>query len=59
MSKIEGALQELDETLYWLELFQEVYVEKYAQTQTLMAEANELISIFVSVVRSVKSTPAV
>ena len=59
VSKIEGALQELDETLYWLELFQEVYVEKHAQTQTLVAEANELISIFVSVVRSVKSAPAV
>ena len=59
VSKIEGGLQELDETLYWLELFQEVYVDKYAQTQTLMTEANELISIFVSVVRSLKSAPAV
>ena len=55
VSKIEGALQELDETLYWLELLQEVYVEKHHQAQTLMTEANELISIFVSVVRSVKS----
>ena len=55
MSKIEGALQELDETVYWLELLREVYVETDAQTQTLLTEANELISIFVSVVRSVKS----
>jgi four helix bundle protein len=59
VSKIEGALQELDETLYWLELLQEVYVDKSAQAQTLMTEGNELISIFVSVVRSLKSAPAV
>jgi four helix bundle protein len=38
VSKIEGALQELDETVYWLELLQEVYVEKHAQTQTLTTE---------------------
>jgi four helix bundle protein len=58
VSKIEGALQELDETSYWLELLQEIYVEKRAQAEILMTEANELISIFVSVVRSVKlSTP--
>jgi len=54
VSKIEGALQELDETIYWLELAQEVYAEKCSQIQPLMTEANELISIFVSVVRSVK-----
>ena len=55
VSKIEGALQELDETVYWLELLREVYVETDAQTQTMLTEANELISIFVTVVRSVKS----
>jgi len=55
ISKIEGALQELDETTYWLELIQDVYVGKNLQTQSLMAEANELISIFVSVVRVVKA----
>ena len=55
ISKIEGALQELDETVYWLELVQAAYAEKNAQIQSLMAEANELISIFVSVVRAVKA----
>ena len=54
VSKIEGALQELDETAYWLELLKEIYAEKCVQAQSLMTEANELISIFVSVVRSVK-----
>ena len=55
ISKIEGALQELDETAYWLELLQEVYAEKSGQAQRLIAETNELISIFVTVVRSVKT----
>jgi four helix bundle protein len=55
VSKIEGALQELDETVYWLELVQDVYVEKSSQTRSLMTEANELISIFVSVVKIVKA----
>ena len=55
VSKIEGALQELDETIYWLELMEEVYVGKHPQIQPLKTEANELISIFVSVVRSLKS----
>ena len=54
ISKIEGALQELDETAYWLELLQDIYEEKRAPAQSLMTETNELISIFVSVVRAVK-----
>ena len=53
---MEGALQELDETAYWLELLLESETIKAAQAQVLIAEANELISIFVSVVRSVKSS---
>jgi len=54
VSKIEGALQELDETVFWLELLEEVYVGKRQQIQPLRIEADELISIFVSVVRSLK-----
>ena len=56
ISKMEGALQELDETAYWLELLLESETIKAAQAQVLIAEGNELISIFVSVVRSVKSS---
>jgi four helix bundle protein len=55
ISKIEGALQELDETTYWLELLREVYVERSEQLQQLVAEANELIAIFVTVTRIVKA----
>lgn len=58
VSKIEGALQELDETVYWLELLQETFPVKSAEIDPLTAEANELISIFVTVTRSVKALPA-
>jgi len=58
VSKIEGALQELDETVYWLELLQESFLVKSDQIEPLATEANELISIFVTVTRSVKALPA-
>jgi four helix bundle protein len=58
VSKVEGALQELDETVYWLELLQESSSAKSDQVKPLAAEANELISIFVTVTRSVKALPA-
>ena len=57
ISKIEGALQELDETTYWLDLLRDVYAEKSAQAQSLISEANELISIFVTVTKAVKALP--
>ena len=55
ISKIEGALQELDETGYWLELLRDARVAKNDAVENLVAESNELIAIFVSVVRGVKS----
>jgi four helix bundle protein len=58
VNKIQTALQELDETTYWLDLLQEIYADKRLQSQTLMTEAVELISIFVTVTKSVKALPA-
>ena len=57
ISKIEGALQELDETAYWLELLREAGLALADEVDKLVDESNELISIFVSVVRRVKSAP--
>ena len=54
VSKIEGALQELDETAYWLELLRDADVTDATQVEPLSDETNELISIFVSVAKSVK-----
>ena len=57
ISKIEGALQELDETAYWLELLRDAGITKTDAAERLMTESNELIAIFVSVVRRVKAAP--
>jgi four helix bundle protein len=45
--KIEGALQELDETIYWLELMGEAEILPTKRLSSLLTEAEELISIFV------------
>jgi len=58
ISKIEGALQELDETIYWLELLRDSDSTKAAVVNPLASEANELIAIFVTVSRSVKALPS-
>ena len=54
VSKIEGALQELDETVYWLELIGASRIMSEKRLQPLHTEANELIAIFVSMVKRVK-----
>ena len=55
VSKIEGALQELDESLYWLELLTDGGYVSGRRLSPLQAETNELIAIFVTIVRKVKS----
>jgi four helix bundle protein len=57
ISKIEGGLQELDETVYWFELLAESKTVSHESVERLTSEANELISIFVSVVKSLKARP--
>ena len=54
ISKIEGALQELDETAYWLELLGETDIMPSDRLKPLRDEANELIAIFVSIVKKLK-----
>jgi four helix bundle protein len=54
ISKLETALQELDETLYWLELFIESDLLRLERLAPLMKEANEIIAIMVSSVKTVK-----
>lgn len=58
VNKIETALQELDETTYWLDLAWEMYSDRRDQARSLIAQANELISIFVTVTRGVKGLVA-
>ncbi len=54
ISKIEGALQELDETSYWLELLNESKIFSSDKLNPLQSETEELIKIFVTVVKNVK-----
>jgi len=58
VSKIEGALHELDEAAYCLELLRDTDLMKAGEADNLTIESNELISIFVSVVKGVKSASA-
>jgi four helix bundle protein len=54
ISKLEGALQELDETTYWLELLVESKVVTEKRLAALRKEANELIAILVTDVKKIK-----
>ena len=58
VSKSEGALQELDETAYWLELIEASGTDDRAEIEELYAETRELVSIFVALVRTAKRTRA-
>ena len=54
ISKVEGALQELDETAYWLELIGEAAILPMHRLSALHDEAEELIAILVTIVTKVK-----
>ncbi|MBY0458249.1 MAG: four helix bundle protein [Gemmataceae bacterium] len=54
ISKWGGALQELEETSYWLELLAEAEVVPAAQLTDLMRECGELIAITTTCVKNVK-----
>ena len=54
ISKIEGALQELEETAYWLELMEGSRVIAATDAKPLQSEADELTSILVASVKTVK-----
>jgi four helix bundle protein len=55
ISKIEGGLQELEETGYWLELLEEAGFGPAEKITGLRQETNELIGIFVAIVNKTKS----
>jgi four helix bundle protein len=55
VSKLEVALQELDETSYWLELLIESGIVAEEKLNDLLAEADELIAILVSCVKKAKA----
>ena len=54
ISKLEGALQELDETAYWIELLVESQIVAEHKLAALAKETDELIAIFVTIVNKMK-----
>lgn len=55
ISKLEGALQELDESDLWLELLADSGVIGSKRLVLLRTETNELIAMFVTMTKSVKT----
>ncbi|MFN6964243.1 MAG: four helix bundle protein [Pyrinomonadaceae bacterium] len=55
ISKIEGAIQELDESDYWLELLVDGGYVPAGRLDALIKETDELIAIFTSMVNKVKT----
>ncbi len=54
INKFEGALQELDETDYWLDLLCKSKIATEKRLRPLIQETNELIAIFVTIVTNLK-----
>jgi len=54
ISKIEGSLQELEETAYWLEIIEELEFFSPQKLQPIREETKELTAIFVTIAKKVK-----
>jgi four helix bundle protein len=54
VSKMEGGLQELDETSYWLELLVESKIIEAKRLGSLMDETSQLTAMFVSSIKTAK-----
>src|SRR5256714_7953092 len=54
ISKVEGGLQELEETAYWLELLIESGIVPEGRLSDLLREANELMAMFVASAKTAK-----
>ena len=54
ISKLEGGLQELEETAYWFELLVESGTVNQNRMANLMTEADELMAILTTIVKKTK-----
>ena len=55
ISKVEGGLQELEETIYWMELIMEAKIISTNNMLELVEEAYELNAILTTCVKNVKA----
>jgi four helix bundle protein len=56
INKLEGSLQELEETQYWLELIIESDLIDKKRIEPLYKESEEIIAIFVTIVKKLKNS---
>ncbi len=56
VAKLNGGLMELEETLYWLELVEGANLMTTKKLEPLKKETNELIAIFITLIRKWKQT---
>lgn len=54
ISKLETAIAELDESMYWMEILTDEEIVAQDRMEPLLSEANELIAIFISIVKKQK-----
>lgn len=54
INKLKIVEEEADESIYWLELFQEVFEPSNKEIKPLIQEANELLSIVVASIRTAR-----
>ena len=54
INKFETALQELDETDYWLDLLIKAGIVPTQKVESLIKETNELLAIFTTIVTKIK-----
>ncbi|MVO10391.1 four helix bundle protein [Flavobacterium sp. TP390] len=54
LSKMNIVLEETDETLFWLEIIKERNLIKNDKIKKAILEANELVSIFVTIIKNTR-----
>lgn len=54
ISKLSVGIQELEETLYWLDLLAESGIVKVSRLESLQQESNELLAMLIASVRTAK-----
>ncbi len=58
ISKIEGAMQELEETAYWIRLLRDTGIVQMDRVSGLLKETNELTAILVTSAETLKQRKA-
>jgi four helix bundle protein len=55
LSKLNIVLEEADESLFWLEVIEEMNWQNNEELKSLIKEANELTAIFVTIIKNTKT----